>query len=222
MGRVLLKGVSLKKLKYFFKRKVESIFIIFYIVVLLMDKKILDRGVVNFFYKKEEYRSLSNFWECDVVVGGREYESGEHCFHGEKYRRVGEVCGEENRKRELLEYSDRFVKGMCVYKKGADVKKLGGKKGMRLSEEELRLWGELSLDVQKEISRYKWVMYEEVKNDLKKSVGKVLVHPALRCSEEKLKDRLWEGKGVVREGKVEVVGKNMLGNIWMALREEVC
>ena len=187
---------------------------------------ILKLGVVNFFYKKEEYRSLSNFWECDVVIvdgdGRREYESGEHCFHGEKYRRIGMFCKDENRKRELLEYSGKFLKGICEYKKGGDVKKMGGKKGMKLKDEELSLWGNLSIEVQEEISRYKWEKYEEVKMDLKKSVGKLLVHPALRCSEEKLKDRMWEGKGVVVDGEIKVVGKNMLGKIWMNLRDEVC
>jgi hypothetical protein len=34
-------------------------------------------------------------------------------------------------------------------------------------------------------------------------------------------ERLWEGKGVVVDGKVVVLGKNMLGNLWMSLREEV-
>ena len=193
---------------------------------MMSDKKILELGVVNFFYKKEEYRSLSNFWECDVVVvdeegNRREYESGEHCFHGEKYFRLGKLCEDENRKGVLLEYGKKFLKG-CECKKGGDVKKMGGKKGLFLKESELGLWSELSIGVQWEISRYKWEMYEDVKKDLLKSKGRVLIHPAMRCSEEKVKGRLWEGKGVVKDGKIEVIGKNMLGDIWMKLRDEVC
>jgi predicted NAD-dependent protein-ADP-ribosyltransferase YbiA (DUF1768 family) len=98
---------------------------------------------------------------------------------------------------------------------------MGGKKGLRLSDEELSIWSELSIKVQEEICIYKILNYEEVKMDLIKTKGKVLVHPALRCSEEKLKNRLWEGKGIVVDGKVEILGRNMLGNIWMSKREEM-
>jgi hypothetical protein len=32
----------------------------------------------------------------------------------------------------------------------------------------------------------------------------------LRCSEESLKNRIWEGKGIEQDGKIIVIGKNML------------
>jgi DNA topoisomerase IA len=54
-----------------------------------MSKKLLNNFVITFFSAKKEYRSLSNFWENDVTIMDgdkvRIYESGEHCFHGEKY-----------------------------------------------------------------------------------------------------------------------------------------
>ena len=34
----------------------------------LSVKKMLNEGVMNFFFKKEEGRSLSNFWECVVKI----------------------------------------------------------------------------------------------------------------------------------------------------------
>ena len=34
----------------------------------MSDKKILEESVVNFFSGKKEYRSLSNFWENDIVM----------------------------------------------------------------------------------------------------------------------------------------------------------
>ena len=88
-----------------------------------------------------------------------------------------------------------------------------------LSKEELELWYRLSIDVQIDICNYKYDNYEEVKEELVKSKGKVLIHPAMRCSEEKVKTRLWEGKGIVVDKKIEVIGKNMLGNLWMKLRD---
>lgn len=191
----------------------------------MSDKKILENGVINFFYKKEEYRSLSNFWGKDIVimdgVERREYESGEHCFHGEKYIRLGTLCTNENRKNVLLEYGKKFLKGVCIYKKGSEVKKMGGKRGLMLSSEELELWNNISIYVQKEICKYKWENVEEVRNDLVKSRGKFLVHPALRCSEENLKHKFWEGKGIIVDGKIVILGRNRLGNIWMELRDEV-
>lgn len=194
----------------------------------MSDKKILDQSVINFFYKKEEYRSLSNFYETDIVIVDnyerRMYESGEHCFHGEKYIRLSKLydnkCEDENRKNMLLEYGKKFLKP-CIYKKGSEVKKMGGKKGLILKNEELELWNNISMDVQNEICNYKWDNYEEVRKDLIKSRGRILVHPALRCSEENLKHKFWEGKATIVNGKIVILGRNRLGNIWMDLRELV-
>jgi ribA/ribD-fused uncharacterized protein len=191
-----------------------------------MSKKILSDNVVNFFGKKEEYRSLSNFWICDVYIFDYydglvfSYESGEHCFHGEKYRRIGDMCKNEDRKRQLLEYSSKFMKPS--HKSPIDVKKMGGKRGLLLTNEELKLWSSISIDVQKEICDWKFENYEEVRNDLIKSGSKILVHPAMRCSEDKLKDRIWEGKAVLEDnGRIKVLGGNLLGKIWMDLRSVI-
>ncbi len=188
------------------------------------DKKILEEGVINFFNAKTEYRCLSNFWENDVVIVDKDerraYESGEHCFHGEKYIRLGKLSNNENRKNMLLEYGKKFATP-CIYKKGAEVKRLGGKKGLLLNNDELELWNNVSMDVQKEICRYKLEHVEDVRNDLVKSKGNLLVHPAMRCSEEKLKNKFWEGKGVVVDGKIVILGENRLGNLWMEMRNEL-
>ena len=78
------------------------------------EKNILNNGVINFYSGKKIYRSLSNFWENDVtIIEGnikRIYESGEHCFHGEKYIRLGELCEDKNRKQVLLDYGNTFMK----------------------------------------------------------------------------------------------------------------
>ena len=85
-------------------------------VVEMNNKKLLNDGVMNFFFKKEECRSLSNFWGSVVVIKDederREYSNGESCFHGEKFIRVGKLCTDENRKRDLLEYGRRFMSVM--------------------------------------------------------------------------------------------------------------
>ena len=188
----------------------------------MSDKNILNKGVINFYSGKKDYRSLSNFWENDVVIvegdKNRVYESGEHCFHGEKYIRLGELCEDESRKKVLLDYGSRFMKP-SEYKTAVVAKKMGGKKGLLLNITELELWANISINVQHQICVWKMNNYEEVREDLLKSGNKILVHPALRCSQEKLESsRMWEGKGVVVDGKIVILGKNLLGNIWMEYR----
>ena len=185
------------------------------------DKKLIDSSVITFFSGKKEFRSLSNFWEYPVIVGDkkdkREYESGEHCFHGEKYIRVGRLSQDPIRKKELIRYGLTFIKP-SKYKTTADAKKKGGKSGLMLTSEELDNWSILSIHVQYDISKYKFDTYPEVKDDLINSKDKILVHPALRMNEEKVASRTWEGKAIVKEGVIEIIGKNMLGYTWMEIR----
>ena len=171
---------------------------------------------INFFFKKDAYKSLSNFWECNLIVGSREYDSGEHCFHGEKFIRIGELCTDEVRKQALLEYSHKFLKGPDK-KNGSVIKKMGRK--FVLTPTELELWRKISIDVQIDICKYKYEHYDIVREDLKKSRGNILIHPAMRCSDEKVKNRQWEGRAILVDGQVTIIGKNMLGKIWMFLRD---
>lgn len=188
----------------------------------MTDKKLLDKRVMNFFFKKEECRSLSNFWKCDIVLNddtlgeSRTYDSGESCFHGEKFIRLGKCSNDEDRKYSLINYGRTFLKDVCHDKDGNTIKKMGRK--FTLTLDELALWDILSIEVQVEICNYKINHYECVKNDLLSTMDKILIHPALRCSEDKLRHRLWEGKAVVIDGNIHVLGKNMLGNIWMDIR----
>lgn len=96
---------------------------------------------------------------------------------------------------------------------------MGGKKGLLLNSIELKLWIDISIYVQHEICTWKVNNYEEVRNDLLKSGTKILIHFATRCNQKNLETiGPWEGKGVVIDGKVVVIGKNLLGNIWMEYR----
>ena len=171
-------------------------------------------NVINFFSRKQEFRSLSNFWEGDVQVAIRLYESGEHCFHGEKYYRLADLSTDLLRKALLLDYSRVFMKPS--YRSAAEAKTLGSAKGLRLTSEELTQWSRISVEVQKEICRWKLENYKEVREDLVKSGTKILIHPALRCSHIEL--RVWEGKALLKNGELVVLGQNLLGKIWMDLR----
>jgi predicted NAD-dependent protein-ADP-ribosyltransferase YbiA (DUF1768 family) len=180
----------------------------------------MNQDIITFFSSKKEYRSLSNFWEKEIVIQDeRVYESGEHCFHGEKYIRLGLICEKEDRKKVLSEYGLTFC-NPSSFKTGAMAKKMGGKKGLLLSSEELEKWDTLRLSVQEEICIYKLKTDEIVRQDLIKSENKTLIHPALRCSEDKVeKNSFWEGRAVLKDGKLVILGQNMLGNLWMSLRK---
>jgi hypothetical protein len=184
----------------------------------MSDKKLLNECVLNFFYKKEQGRCLSNFWECDILIQDgdevRLYDSGESCFHGEKFVRIGKLCKDEKRQIDLFNYGSKFLKGVCE-KNPAFVKKMGRK--FILDKDELALWNILSIDVQKQICKYKYDNYEQVRTVLHNNKGKIFIHPALRCSEDKLKTRLWEGKAIVVDGNITVIGGNMLGYLWNSL-----
>ena len=188
----------------------------------MTDASILKHGVMNFFFKKEEGKCLSNFWKGRINISHeneeREYDSGESCFHGEKFIRIGKLCKDETRKNQLIEYGMGFLNDVCK-KDGNLVKKMG--RGFILTSNELELWNTLSVCVQEEICKYKFENYLAVRDELQKSKGKILVHPALRCSENKLQYRLWEGKGIVVDGEIKIIGKNMLGNLWMKLRDTI-
>jgi predicted NAD-dependent protein-ADP-ribosyltransferase YbiA (DUF1768 family) len=185
-----------------------------------MSNGFLQGTVINFFSGKDAFRSLSNFWECVVVLDGREYESGEHAFHGEKYTRIGELTEDLARRRVLLEYGRTFLRP-SQYKTAAVAKRMGGKAGLELSGVELQMWGALSFDVQFAICQWKAGRYETVREDLRRSAGKILVHPAMRCSEAKLASRIWEGRAVVQDGRVVVLGRNALGRMWMQMRDDM-
>jgi len=184
-------------------------------------------NVINFFYKKNEYRSLSNFWQCDITIIDdnitRIYESGEHCFHGEKYIRLSKLSESVERKQCLLAYGTKFMKPSLIAKTSNEAKKLGGKKGLLLNSIELNKWNQISIIVQSQICKFKFDNYNEVRNDLIKSGNKILIHPAMRCSDDKLINELiWNGRAKIdSNGNIVIIGRNILGQLWMDLRNSI-
>ena len=123
----------------------------------------------------------------------------------------------EGERRGLLEeYGRKFEIGEEFGSmNGGELKKKGGIKGMKLNEDEIGVWNRMGVVVQEKICRYKYDNYEVVKEVLESSRNKILVHPAMRCNDEKVRSRLWEGRVV--DGVM--LGGNMLGNIWMKIRD---
>ena len=45
----------------------------------------------------------------------------------------------------------------------------------------------------------------------------MLIHPAMRMNIKKVPNCLWEGRYIKEENKI--IGRNMLGKIWMDIRD---
>jgi predicted NAD-dependent protein-ADP-ribosyltransferase YbiA (DUF1768 family) len=183
-------------------------------------KVITMSSVLKFYSKSKEGKELSNFWNCDIEIFGRKYANGEAAFHGSKYLKVSEMYTDDNERRVILEeYGHHFeTTGLFGDLSAAEIKSRGGKgkKGFKLTPNELQHWDNCSVDIQFEICQYKFDHYEEVRDVLKKSGQRPLVHIVLRVSREKVAQRKWEG-GVDKETG-EVYGENLLGEMWTELR----
>jgi predicted NAD-dependent protein-ADP-ribosyltransferase YbiA (DUF1768 family) len=190
------------------------------------NEQLLKDGVATFVFKKAEFQSLSNFWPCLItIVDGEEvhqYSSGEHAFHGEKYRRLAKHSKDSARTAELLDYSKQFLRCNDGGMSALDAKRKGGKSGLRLTEAELKLWDKLSLEVQREISTWKVNSIPQVRQDLLNTGNRILVHSAMRTSEKEMAKKYWEGKAIINEhGEIVVLGGNWLGKIWMETRAKL-
>jgi hypothetical protein len=152
----------------------------------------------------------------EVKINGCAYESGEHAFHGEKFIRLSAMSN-DNRHEKLNEHAIKFQKP-SIFKTATEAKRAGGKKGLKLTPEEIAQWHVSSVEVQGEICKYKLENDEVVKTDLAKSGVKMLVHTASRFS--KIENCYWEGRAIVDgNGELKIEGKNMLGKMWMDNRK---
>lgn len=182
--------------------------------------------VFTFFAKKNLGKELSNFYECHVEIvlndgSIKSYNSGESAYHGMKYITIANNICDENKKRILLEYSKKFeLNGEFDKLTQNEIKRKGGKNGLKLEKHELKIWENLSINIQKQICFYKYNNYSIVKEILNLTKGKILIHPAMRVNIEKVKEKLWEGRAIIKHtNELEIIGQNMLGKIWMEIRD---
>lgn len=182
----------------------------------------MNRLVFNFNGRSKEGGVLSNFHRELVVVDGKSYPSGEASFQSAKYFEASKIAVDTKRKADLLEYSEKFeVGGAFGEMSSVEIKRKGGKKeGLPLAAADLQSWDQTGIHVQKKICRYKFDNDVKVAQCLKNHMDKVLVHPS-RVSDEKIVGRTWEGRGKIVDGEVVVLGGNVLGNLWMEIREEL-
>lgn len=179
---------------------------------------------IYFYARKQKFQSLSNFSPHPIQIidnhQTRKYQTGEHCFHGEKYILVSQNISHSDRKEELRVYAQKFQEPSNL-DSPILAKRAGGKKGLALTAQELKIWDSLNVELQRKICLYKLENYPDIKEELRSTQDKVLIHPALRVSKDKVKHRKWEGRLVEEDGNKKIIGANVLGNIWMELRSQL-
>ena len=171
-----------------------------------------NREYLKFYSKSKEGKVLSNFYPIEIRINKRIYKTGEHAFHGEKYRLLAKIYKvSEERNKELKDYSEKFVNGYIIEAK--DAKIAGGKRGLKLNDKELKVWSKLSIEVQVKICIYKFKHNNEVREVLKLNKNKYILHQENRAKE----NTIWGGR--ISKETNKIIGKNKLGKIWMKVRD---
>ena len=165
------------------------------------------------FYSKTRLgkgRCLSNFSDHQIKIGTNTYKTGEHAFHGEKFRSLICLTNDEMKKSKLKECADRF----CTdFSNPVDAKRAGGKRGIySMNEEEQDYWKKQSIEVQKQICSYKKETYPEIQEFLETHKQFILIHQDNFANAK----TIWGAK--VKDDKI--IGMNKLGKIWMFIREK--
>jgi predicted NAD-dependent protein-ADP-ribosyltransferase YbiA (DUF1768 family) len=164
------------------------------------------------FYSRSKFgKPLSNFYNLNVVIDNILYITGEHAFHGQKYKQIAQNINDIKRKNELLNYSLIFEGKDTKLKKSNDAKKAGGRKGLELNNQEREIWNKLSENIQYKISMYKYENYDIIKDILKEYKDYYLLHQENRANNKSI----WGGR--IKDDKL--IGKNKLGKIWMKIQK---
>ena len=144
----------------------------------------------------------------EIVLDGVEYRTEEHAIQASKFLVASRVSASERRSLFLSDVAamfrgDRFI----TYKEAAEA----GKR-IRLYPAEFEAWCEKDVEIQRRICMYKLTQYAEVRNALRCTTGTTIVFSTPYMSEE----AFW---GMQKTETGRLVGKNMLGIIWMGLRD---
>lgn len=192
------------------------------------------------FYSKssdERARNLSNFSSHQICIDFKAlhpdaaeadnavvYPTGEHAFHGAKFRLLSLHTASTARKEELHQYSCQFEGSTlrnCIMRTASAAKSAGGKNGLRLSPEELAMWERASMVVQEQICRWK-IKDEGLKDYLLSTGSTYLVHFERATGWPRYGATiLYAENSPFDDGRRWMKGDNCLGLLWMKLRDEL-
>lgn len=156
-----------------------------------------------------------------ATAGSGSFRTGEHAFQGGKYRILALCCEDAGRAQQMMAHAHTFEEGTSTYATAAEAKRAGGKRGgVCLTEREMRHWGQLCMELQEEICRAKLAADPRVAGALRATGDKYLVHHERATGG-------WPRYGGSVASKADadglrwMKGDNLLGEMWMYLRDVV-
>jgi len=144
-----------------------------------------------------------------IVLDGVEYRTEEHAVQAAKFLAASRVSASKERRFFLSDFSDMFRGDRFATFSDA----LVASKRVRLDSVECAEWKDRRVEIQKRICMYKLSQYVDVRNALRYTKGTALVFSSPYMKE----DTFW---GMKKTGTERLAGKNMLGRIWMQLRDD--
>lgn len=183
---------------------------------------------ISFYSKSADPRArlLSNFIGGPVTISYGllaidsanqvTYATGEHAFQAAKFVVVANKSP-RSRHRELTQYADMFEISKGEFPTALDAKR--GGKAFRLTSEELELWHQHTLEVQKQICQSKLEQSADLREFLVSSNEKYLLHFERSSGWSEYGGTfLSKDASPFRDGRCWLKGNNKLGCLWMDIR----
>ena len=178
-----------------------------YIEDITFFNKATTRDGVNLLANNAPFRGRDGM---EIVLDGVEYRTEEHATQAAKFRVASRVSDTKGRSFFLSDLSDMFRGTRFItYREAVEA----GKRRTRLDSAEYAEWNDRRVEIQKRICMYKLSQYVEVRNALRYTKGTTLVFSSPYMGES----AFW---GMQKTETGKLVGKNMLGRIWMQLRDD--
>jgi predicted NAD-dependent protein-ADP-ribosyltransferase YbiA (DUF1768 family) len=178
-------------------------------------------------------RMLSNFSSHNITIDYGfiglsavcQYPTGEHAFQGGKFQILGSLAEKgSERQEELLAHASKFEgesARVCPLSTPEAAKKAGGKSGIRLTDSELALWGRYTMTLQEQICREK-LKSADIRECLASTGDLYLVHFERATGWPRYGACvLTPEKSPFADGRRWMKGDNLLGVMWMELRNEL-
>jgi ribA/ribD-fused uncharacterized protein len=162
----------------------------------------LDNDEQVFFYEQEFY-VLSNFSAFQLHWRGFNFSTSEHAYHWTRFNALDEVGGWDGVPGWRLELADKLACLVSAAPSAHEAFTIAqGGKGFQNPA-----WDDLKVGVMREVLRAKVHQHEYVQRKLLETGRRDLI-------EDSWRDDFW-GWGEDRDGK------NMLGRLWMEIRDEL-
>ena len=142
---------------------------------------------------RDKYFFLSNFYEAPITYNGITYKNNEAAFQAQKCISAYQIAHGEK------VFTDERT--LFINLSARDAKRLGRKVDLRSD------WERVKVGIMKDIVRAKFTQNEDLRDKLLETKDELL------CEGNTWGDRIW--------GTVNGVGRNLLGQILMDVREEI-